>query len=460
MADVPSDAPAGDRAFFGHPRGLAYLAFTEAWERFSFYGMQTLLMLYMVGQLLQPGHVETVVGFARLRSGIEAVTGPLTTVGLGSMVFGLYSSFAYFLPVFGGWVGDRLLGQYRCVLLGAVLMALGHFLMAFEPSFLLALLLLIVGAGFLKGNINTQVGRLYGPEDRRRVDAYQIFTIGINVGVVSAPFVCGTLGELYGWHYGFGAAGIGMLIGLIIYVAGRRHLPPDRLTAATPKADRPRLMPGDGKAIAALLVALVVITLYLASVGQAGSIYLLWVREHVERTVLGLTLPVTWLLSATAFISILLPALLLRLWQWQARRGREPSLLAKIGIGCAIGALACLVLVVLALIIEAGGRVAWPWLLIHHLIVAVAYLFIWPVGMALFSRAAPAAVNATFIGVFFMSAFLANNLVGWLGGFYEKMAPSQFWLLHAGLGAAGAAIVLVLHRPLARALALKDAPAS
>ncbi len=209
MAEIAAEAPApaGDRGFLGHPVGLAYLAFTEAWERFSFYGMQALLVLYMVDQALRPGHVEHIVGFPALKAAIDGGARPMTTLALASAIFGLYTASVYFTPVLGGLVGDRWLGRRRAVTLGAVVMAAGHFLMAFEAAFLGALLLLIAGCGLLKGNIASQVGRLYGPDDPRRDDAFQIFVLGINAGVIAAPLVCGTLGEVYGWRYGFTAAG-------------------------------------------------------------------------------------------------------------------------------------------------------------------------------------------------------------------------------------------------------------
>ncbi len=215
-----------DRAFLGHPKGLAYLAFTEAWERFSYYGMQTLLVLYMVHQLLLPGHIEHVAGFAWLRAALSHGH-PISNQAIASEVFGLYSGLVYFTPFFGGLLADWVLGRTKTVVVGACLMALGHFLMAFDVSFLPALICLMLGSGCFKGNIATQVGGLYAPEDLRRADGFQVFYLGINAGVIVAPFVTGTLAEKVAWHYGFGAAGVGMLISLVIYLSGRRYLPPD-----------------------------------------------------------------------------------------------------------------------------------------------------------------------------------------------------------------------------------------
>ena len=185
--------------FYGHPRGLFYLAFTEAWERFSYYGMTAILVLYMVNQLLLPGHIENIVGFETLRAVLESATGPLSTVGLASMIFGLYSGFVYFTPVFGGIIADRWIGQRNAVIIGALCMAAGHLFMAFDQSFLLALLMLIIGSGFLKGNISAQVGALYPIDDEaRRTRGFAIFSTAINIGAVLGPLTCGYLAQDYG----------------------------------------------------------------------------------------------------------------------------------------------------------------------------------------------------------------------------------------------------------------------
>ena len=215
-----------DAAFLGHPKGLAYLAFTEAWERFSYYGMTALLVLYMVNQLLLPGHVEQVAGFAAFRAAVESVTGPLSTQALASQIFGLYSGFVYFTPMLGGLIADRWIGQRNAVVIGALAMSGGHLAMAFDRSFLLALLLLVVGSGFLKGNISAQVGALYPVSDEsRRTRGFAIFSMAINFGAVAGPIVCGLLAQVLGWHYGFGLAAIFMLAGLATYLYGYRHLP-------------------------------------------------------------------------------------------------------------------------------------------------------------------------------------------------------------------------------------------
>ena len=218
-----------DITFFGHPKGLAFLAFTEMWERFSFYGMRALLGVFMVQQLLLPGHIENVVGMATMRGWLEAIFGPLSAIALSSQIFGFYAGLVYLTPLLGGYVADRWLGAKKTVLIGVFLMTAGHLTMVFEASFLLALLLLIIGSGCLKGNIAAQVGHLYAPGDASRAGhGYAIFSTGINIGAATGPLLCGALAQFYGWDVGFGTAGILMLVACAIYIAGQKHLPDER----------------------------------------------------------------------------------------------------------------------------------------------------------------------------------------------------------------------------------------
>src|SRR5690242_15845817 len=208
------------------------------WERFSYYGMRALLVLYMVKHALQPEHAQDIVGYAALKSALEALFGPLGIQPLSSQIYGLYTGLVYFMPMLGGLLADRVLGQRKTVVIGAALMALGHFMMAFERLFLLALFVLILGNGAFKPNISTQVGTLYAPGDPRRDRAFSIFYVGINIGAFLAPLVCGTLGEEVGWHYGFAAAGVGMCIGLAIYLYGLPLLPVDEFSDHSPSPER------------------------------------------------------------------------------------------------------------------------------------------------------------------------------------------------------------------------------
>ena len=440
-----------DRQFLGHPRGLGVIVFTEAWERFSFYGMQALLVLYMSGYLLQPDNVTQVLGFAGFRAALESVFGALSPQALATQIFGLYVGMVYFLPVFGGLLGDRWLGQRRAVILGAVAMATGHFLMAFEAAFLFALAALIVGSGLLKGNLVSQVGQLYSACDARRDRGFSIYCLAINVGAFLAPLVCGTLGELWGWHYGFTAAGVGMLIGLWIYLANQQDLPRDAVADRT--APRPRLQPGDGKVIGGLLVVFFIGTLYWTAQTQVWNTYPLWIKARVDRDLLGLTIPVTWFQSLDSLAVLMLAPAVIWLWKRQSARRAEPDDLTKIAIGCAVFALGCLELFA-AEKLAAGDTVNALFPALFHFVSAVGYLYVFPVALALFSRAAPPAINAMMAGVCYLSLFAGSVTSGWLGRFYEVLTPAQFWLMHAAIVGSGTLLMLVLRSSLARTLRL------
>jgi POT family proton-dependent oligopeptide transporter len=429
-----------------HPRGLWFLAFTEAWERFSYYGMAALLTLYMVNQLLTPGHIENISGFAAFRHALESVTGPLTTVALASQIFGLYSGFVYFTPVLGGLIADRWIGQRNAVVLGALAMAGGHLAMSFERSFLLALALLITGSGLLKGNISAQVGALYrrGDEDMR-TRGFAIFSTAINFGAVVGPLLCGIVAQTYGWDYGFGIAAVFMLFGLATYLYGYRHLP---ARVERQRAAASRFPPATWRIVAALVVVMIITIFQSVSYYQIANILPIWIQQHVDLDVGGgTTFPVPWFQSIDPLASIAAVPLLLALWRWQAARGREPGDLAKIGIGAALAAASNLMLVV-AIAAAPGAQVSWIWPVLDCIGMGVAFIYYWPTLLALVSRAAPATINSTMMGVAFLSLFVANTTIGWVGRFYEVLGPGRFWLLHAAIGAAGAVLVLLLKRPL------------
>jgi POT family proton-dependent oligopeptide transporter len=262
MTTVANDAQgdAATRQLFGHPRGLVTLAGTELWERISFHGMQALLVLYMVGQLFLPGHIEAIVGFKAFRAVIESVTGPLSVQALASQIFGIYVGLVYFTPMLGGYLGDRVLGRAPAVTLGALSMTAGHFCMAFDQSFLLAMLFLIVGAGLLRGNLMPQVGELYSQHDRRRAVAFQLYGSMINLGAFIAPVLTGQLAKVYGWHAGFAFAGFGMLIGLIYYLVGQRWLP--RAEPKAPREARAKLRPDERRIVRLLLTIVPIASLF------------------------------------------------------------------------------------------------------------------------------------------------------------------------------------------------------
>lgn len=434
----------------GHPRGLGVLAGTELWERISFHGMQALLVLYMVEQLLLPGHVERIAGFPALRGLIESLTGPLSVQALASQIFGLYIGLIYFTPVLGGLVGDRLLGRRRAVALGALLMTAGHFAMAFDQSFLLALLLLILGAGCLRGNLASQVSALYAEGDRRRADGFQLYYVAINIGAFAAPIVTGLLGQIFGWHVAFGFAGLGMLAGLVIYLAGQHHLPADPPRAA--RASRPPLSPDERRRVIVLLGLVPVAALFWVAQSQVWNTYNIWVRDHLDLVVAGWTMPVAWLQSIDGLAPLVMMPLVLLLWRTQAAHGREPDDIVKMALGCLIFGAGTLWLAAAPLAAGADGKVPLLWAVGFHLISNLGWLYFTPITLALVARAAPAAVNGTMVGAFMLATFMGSVASGRLGGLYEVLTPARFWMLHAAIVGAGGIILLVLARPLRREL--------
>src|SRR4051812_46647772 len=270
---------------------------------------------------------------------MEALFGPLSVQALASQIYGLYTGLVYLTPVFGGFLADRYLGQRRTVIIGAALMAAGHFMMASEALFFLALLTLILGNGAFKPNISTQVGGLYAPGDPRRDRAYSIFYVGVNVGAFLAPLVCATLGEAVGWHYGFGAAGIGMLIGLATYLCASRTLPPDERTRAhSEPRTRARLDRTEWRSIVFLLILCLPLSLFWATFEQQGNTIALWADDFTDRSVDLIfwsgEIPTTWFQAINPLLIFVFTPLIVGLWAQQAKRNSEPSTGTKMTLGC------------------------------------------------------------------------------------------------------------------------------
>jgi POT family proton-dependent oligopeptide transporter len=440
---------------FGHPKGLFILSGTELWERISFHGMQSLLVLYMVEHLLLPGHIERIVGFAAFRHSLESVTGPLSPQALASQIFGLYVGLIYFTPLFGGLLGDRLLGRQRTVILGALLMTAGHFCMAVEQPFLLALLFLILGAGCLRGNLISQVGELYSGGDGRRSSAFQVYYVMLATGAFVAPLICGALAQTYGWHYGFAFAGVGMLVGLCIYLAGHRWVPsdpPDRV-----ESSRAPLSPGERRVVAVLLMILPILALFWIAQAQVWNIYNLWVRDHVDLSVRGWMVPVPWLQAFDALSFLLVVPPVLSVWRWQARRSKEPDDITKLAIGCLIFAAAMLWLAAISKLSNAGTRVPLAFALVFHVVSSLGYSYFAPLAIAFFARTAPAGINALMVGVYYLAMFAGSAISGRLGGLYEQISAAKFWILHAAIVGTGGLLILLLTPALRRALTPRPA---
>lgn len=439
--------------FMGHPKGLAYIVFTETWERFSFYGMQALLVLYMSSYLLHPENSVNVVGFSGFETMMKAIFGDLSIRALATQTFGLYVGLVYFMPVIGGWLGDQKLGQKKAVLIGGVFMAAGHFTLAFEASFLIALVFLIIGSGFLKGNLAAQVGRLYEKNDQRRDDAFSLYCMAINMGAFIAPLICGTLGELYGWHYGFGVAGIGMLVGIAIYLKGSHHLPDDVIKSS--KEDKVPLKEGEGRVIFTLCMLFIIAALYWTAQMQVWTSYPLWIKDRVMRDLFDTSVPVTWFQSLDSLAVLVLAPIVIWMWSSQRKRKIEPSDLKKIAIGCTAISVAYLWLA-LGEYMSEGAGIALYWPVVFHFICAIAFLYVGPTMLAIVSRCAPDAVNAMMVGSYYLCLFVGGIFSGWLGQFYEKLPPSEFWFIHAVIVGAGAVLILIFWRFFAKGLRLEE----
>ena len=421
------------------------------WERFSYYGMTALLALYMAKQLLLPGHAENVLGLDALRHMFE-VRGTMSDQAFASLIYGSYGGLVYFTPVLGGLLADRQLGTRTTVVLGALLMSAGHIAMSFDQSFLVALALLIIGSGCLKGNISAQVGQLYPPdEESQRTRGFTIFSAAINIGAVAGPLACGGVAAVYGWHAGFGLAAGLMIVALIVYLSGQRHLPDGRVR----RSDKPELPPltAAERRRAWLLIGVIALTV-LPNIAypMIWNIGIVFIDAHVSLATPVGSVPASWFNSVDAFASIVAVPPLIALWAWQARREREPDNIAKIGIGSALVGASALFMTLGCLLPDASGKVSVIWPLACFVGMGFAFIYYWPVLLALISLSAPTKVNSTLMGAAFLSLFVGSVAMGWVGSFYDQMSPAAFWTLDAAIGFGGALLVLILHRPLANAL--------
>jgi POT family proton-dependent oligopeptide transporter len=429
MTSAP-DHPAAirDRTWFGHPRGLTILFLTEMWSEFSFFGMRTLLVYYMTQQLL-------------------------ISQAHSSLIYGVYLALAYFTPIPGGIASDRWLGRRRAVLLGGGIMAAGHFMMAFEATFYPALATIAIGNGLLLPSLTSQINELYQDHDPRKSVAYNIYYVGVNVGGMAAPFVCGTVGELWGWNWGFTVAGLGMLAGLIVYLIGTPLLPREQGSPRRrPEAEVQRAKPArlDGGTIALLAAVLLLVIVYRSAYEQVGNTVALWADTGVDRSIGRWTIPMTWFQALNPLGIFLFTPLVLAWWRWSAARGKRRSAVAKMSIGAFVLCASFLLLAGAALHAGISGtRASWVWLATYFFLFTAGELFILPVGLSLFGRVAPPGIAATMIAAWFAAAFAGNLGAGVLGTLWSAMPPYAFFVLVAGV-AASAALLLLAMVPWAR----------
>lgn len=406
--------------WFGHPRGLTVLFLTNMWEQFSYFGMRALLMYYMTKQLL-------------------------IAQGSASLIYGAYTAGAYLTPIVGGVIADRLLGKRRAVIIGASIMAAGHFMMTFEDLLFFALATIAIGNGLFLPSLPSQINDLYAKDDPARGRAYNIYYVGINLGGLLAPLVCGTLGELYGWHYGFGAAGIGMVAGLIIYLFGQHHLPEQGARSGN------ALEPTDTHFPRATVMALsgvaLSVVVFRGAYEQAGNSIALWADSGLDRAVGSFVIPMTWFQSLNPLLVMMMTPLLLAYW---ARRGGLEAPARRMAIGAAIVAAAFLLIAAVAGV-YGDARAPWPWLALFFASYTLGEIFILPTGLGLFARMAPPRLGATTVASWFATIFAGSLFAGAVGSLWSRLPPWTFFLVMAGLAGVAATLLLGADRLVRRA---------
>ena len=416
---------------FGHPPGLTVLFLTQMWAEFSYFGLQALLVYYMTERL----------GFSQARS---------------SLIYGVYGAAAFLSPFFGGIISDRWLGRTRSVLAGGVLMMLGHFAMAIPALLFPALALVAVGNGLFVPPLAVQVGALYADDDPRKAHAFSAYYMGINLGGGLAPLVCGSLGETLGWHWGFAAAGIGMLAGLVVYLGFASTLP--RESRSVPTAKRPSAARLTSKQCADLrFLAVVVACVVLFRIGyeQSGNVIALWVQHQTDRALSlpwgRVVVPATWFQAINPLLIILLTPLLIAWWRRRERRTGAANLLGRMSVGCVVASLSMVVMMGAALLYAARGHaVGAGWVATYFLLLTVGELMVIPVGLTVVSELAPASAAAMAMGSWYIAKFIGSLLAGVMGAYWGIVPPVWFFGLGAGavLLAAAALHLLGRRRPL------------
>ena len=430
MTASPPVSPTRDASWAGHPRGLSTLFFTEMWERFSYYGMRGFLILYMVKAL----------GFNDQHAGA---------------VYGNYVGSVWLAAIFGGIIADRWLGHYRSVLIGGIVIALGHFTLALHalPFFYTGLTLIVLGTGLLKPNVSTLVGALYEQGDERRDAGFSIFYMGINLGAFIGPLIAGKLAEGVDWHIGFACAGVGMTLGLVQYVVGRRRLQPamERLAARPkPAAAATGASPGgftaeDWRRMAAVVVFFAFASLFWGAYEQAGSTLNLFADRYVHLELLGIRLYASWFVSIqAAFVILLSPAFA---WLWVKLGPRQPSSPAKFALALLFVGLAFVLLIPAGSIAQGGVKISPLWLVGCYFIEELGELCLSPVGLSVVTKLAPTRVVGLLMGVFFLSNALGNKLAGWSAGFISTTPLPTLFGATAAVTLGAAAVMFVLIRP-------------
>ncbi len=426
---APQARPA--RALFGHPPGLTVLFLTQMWAEFSYFGLQATLVYYMTQRL----------GFDQAKS---------------SLIYGVYGASAFFSPFFGGMIADRWLGRTRSVVAGGVLMMAGHLAMTSQALLFPALALVALGNGLFLPTLAVQVGALYADDDPRKSHAFSVYYMGINLGGFLAPLVCGSFGEFLGWHWGFGAAGVGMSLGLCVYLGFRRTLPPDPGAQRTAGREGRRPLSVRDRRDLALIAAVVgAVVLFRIAYEQSGNVIALWVLHQTDRRVAlpgaGFDIPATWFQAINPLLIIALTPVLIRIWNRREARHGAPNLLRRMSLGCVISALALGVMVVAALVYAASGRPVGPgWTVGYLVLLTLGELMIVPVGLSLVSALSPPQIGAMAMGAWYIAKFVGGLAAGVMGAGWGVIPPTLFFGLGAFTVLLAAGLLFLLGRsPLA-----------
>jgi POT family proton-dependent oligopeptide transporter len=366
------------------------------------------------------------------------------------MIYASYTGLVYFTPLIGGYLADRFFGRRYTVIFGALLMATGHFLMAFESYLFIALAFLVVGNGAFKPNISTQVGNLYPPGDSRIDRAYSIFYVGINTGAALGTFACGMLGEEVAWHYGFGVAGIVLLLGTIVYGFALNTLPRDQPSARkAPVAGTTstKYTGRDWSAIVTLILLFVPCILFWATYEQSGNTIEFWTQDFTDRAItigaLHFVIPVTTFQWVNPVMIFAFTPLVIMFWNRQRTRAQEPSVIQKMVIGCFLVAVSYFILAFAAYLSGPNGKAHWLWTILYFAVLTTGELYFSPVGLSLYAKTAPVRVASLMMGVWLASSFPGNFLAGYLGSYWTEMDKVHFFSMIGGI-IGGAAIVIWL----------------
>jgi POT family proton-dependent oligopeptide transporter len=428
MSDMQDAVNKG--TWWGHPKGLYILFFAEMWERFCYYGMRCILIYYMVKELM----------FVQAKA---------------SHIYGIYCSAAFFMPLFGGIIADKFLGQRKCVMIGAIIMAAGEFVLMSPDLFYPGLALMALGVGFFKPNVSTQVGSLYLQGDHRRDRAFNIFYMGINVGALLSPFICGTLGETYGWRYGFMSAGIGVLLGLAVYMWGQKYLAPDIIMkkAAKKEPEKPTPLSKDDYAkIFALAVVCMLNVVFWGAYEQQGNTQALWVDSNTNRMIFGWEMPATWFQNFNPLMILAFIPIITWFWLRQDKRGKEPSSIGKMAIACFLIGVSFLFMIPAVWEYNRTGTSSLWWLVVSTGILTIAEIYLSPVGLSLVTKLSPARLISSMMGIWFAATAGGEYLAGYLGTFYEKMGKDSFFGMISLICFAAGLLMLAVLKPLKRAI--------